>query len=231
MPSLELMEAAGRALAEAAAERGAATGPAGSSAARATTAATAWSPPASSPRPGTRSRRCCSGRPRRALAPTRAPTSSASTAPRRGRRRRARRRRWPGSGVVVDAIFGTGFCGRAARPGGRGDRGDQRAAAPRSSPPTSPPGVDASTGEVEGAAVEADVTVSFHAAKLGHWIAPGKAHTGELGWRRSASRRRSGRARRRADRRRGARPRAAPRRPTRPSSTPARSSSSAARAG
>ena len=28
--------------------------------------------------------------------------------------------------------------------------------------------------------MEADVTVSFHAAKLGHWIAPGKAHTGEL---------------------------------------------------
>ena len=41
-------------------------------------------------------------------------------------------------------------------------------------------GVDASTGEVEGAAVEATVTVSFHAAKLGHWIAPGKRHTGEL---------------------------------------------------
>ena len=41
-------------------------------------------------------------------------------------------------------------------------------------------GVDASSGEVEGAAVEADVTVSFHAAKLGHRIAPGKWHTGEL---------------------------------------------------
>ena len=41
-------------------------------------------------------------------------------------------------------------------------------------------GVNASSGEVEGAAVEADATVTFHAAKLGHWIAPGKAHTGEL---------------------------------------------------
>jgi NAD(P)H-hydrate epimerase len=28
--------------------------------------------------------------------------------------------------------------------------------------------------------VEADVTVSFHAAKLGHWISPGKARRGEL---------------------------------------------------
>ena len=41
-------------------------------------------------------------------------------------------------------------------------------------------GVDASSGEVEGVAVEADLTVSFHAAKLGQRIAPGKWHTGEL---------------------------------------------------
>ncbi len=41
-------------------------------------------------------------------------------------------------------------------------------------------GVDGSTGEVEGVAAHADVTVSFHAAKLGHRIAPGKRSTGEL---------------------------------------------------
>jgi NAD(P)H-hydrate epimerase len=41
-------------------------------------------------------------------------------------------------------------------------------------------GVDASSGEVGGPAVEAAVTVSFHAAKVGHRIAPGKWHTGEL---------------------------------------------------
>src|SRR4029077_9657624 len=41
-------------------------------------------------------------------------------------------------------------------------------------------GVDASSGEVVGSAVRADLTVSFHAAKLGHRIAPGKWHTGEL---------------------------------------------------
>jgi NAD(P)H-hydrate epimerase len=40
--------------------------------------------------------------------------------------------------------------------------------------------VDASTGEAEGAAVEARLTVGFHAAKLGHRVAPGKWHTGEL---------------------------------------------------
>jgi NAD(P)H-hydrate epimerase len=41
-------------------------------------------------------------------------------------------------------------------------------------------GVDASTGEVAGAAIEADRTVSFHAAKVGHLVAPGKWHTGRL---------------------------------------------------
>ena len=41
-------------------------------------------------------------------------------------------------------------------------------------------GVNASTGEVEGMAVHADVTVTFHAPKFGHWIAPGKDHTGDL---------------------------------------------------
>jgi ADP-dependent NAD(P)H-hydrate dehydratase / NAD(P)H-hydrate epimerase len=33
---------------------------------------------------------------------------------------------------------------------------------------------------VEGKAVRADLTVTFHAPKLGHWIAPGKEHTGEV---------------------------------------------------
>ena len=54
-------------------------------------------------------------------------------------------------------------------------------------------GVNASSGEVEGMAVAADVTVTFHAPKLGHWIAPGKEHTGEL--RVAADRDPAGRAR------------------------------------
>ncbi len=41
-------------------------------------------------------------------------------------------------------------------------------------------GVDASSGEIAGAAVRADLTVTFHAAKVGHRIAPGKWHTGRL---------------------------------------------------
>jgi NAD(P)H-hydrate epimerase len=43
-----------------------------------------------------------------------------------------------------------------------------------------PSGVNASTGEVEGVAVRAHATVTFHAAKPGLWIAPGKAHAGEV---------------------------------------------------
>jgi ADP-dependent NAD(P)H-hydrate dehydratase / NAD(P)H-hydrate epimerase len=43
-----------------------------------------------------------------------------------------------------------------------------------------PSGVDASTGEVEGAAVQAVATATFHAAKVGLWIHPGKAHAGQV---------------------------------------------------
>src|SRR5581483_11772929 len=41
-------------------------------------------------------------------------------------------------------------------------------------------GVDASTGAVEGAAVRAALTVTFDHPKTGHWIEPGKSHTGRL---------------------------------------------------
>jgi ADP-dependent NAD(P)H-hydrate dehydratase / NAD(P)H-hydrate epimerase len=84
-----------------------------------------------------------------------------------------------GSGVVVDAIFGTGFEG-AARAPAEGAIEAINACGARVVAADIASGVDASTGRVDGVAVEADLTVSFHAAKLGHWIAPGKWHTGEL---------------------------------------------------
>jgi NAD(P)H-hydrate epimerase len=43
-----------------------------------------------------------------------------------------------------------------------------------------PSGVDASTGEVEGAAVVADATVTFHARKVGLVVAPGRFHAGRV---------------------------------------------------
>ena len=84
-----------------------------------------------------------------------------------------------GASVIVDAIFGTGFSGEARDPAAAAiaainDAGALVVAADIAS------GVDASTGVVEGPAVAADVTVSFHAPKIGHWLSPGKRHTGEL---------------------------------------------------
>jgi NAD(P)H-hydrate epimerase len=43
-----------------------------------------------------------------------------------------------------------------------------------------PSGVDASTGEVPGDAVRATLTVTFHGRKVGHEVAPGRFHRGEL---------------------------------------------------
>jgi NAD(P)H-hydrate epimerase len=83
------------------------------------------------------------------------------------------------AGVVVDAVFGTGFAGAPRDPAASAidamnDAGTHVVATDIAS------GINASTGEVEGKAVYADVTVTFHAPKLGHWIAPGKEHTGAL---------------------------------------------------
>jgi ADP-dependent NAD(P)H-hydrate dehydratase / NAD(P)H-hydrate epimerase len=88
--------------------------------------------------------------------------------------------RWlEGSGAVVDAIFGTGFSGAPRAPAAAAIEAINRGEAPVVACDVAS-GVDASTGEVEGVAVEADVTVTFHAAKVGHAVAPGKWHTGEL---------------------------------------------------
>ena len=84
-----------------------------------------------------------------------------------------------GSGMIVDAVFGTGFAGAPRDPAAAAIEAINEAAAPVVAADIAS-GVDASTGRVEGAAVEADCTVTFHAAKLGHWIAPGKRHRGEL---------------------------------------------------
>jgi hydroxyethylthiazole kinase-like uncharacterized protein yjeF len=83
------------------------------------------------------------------------------------------------SGAIVDAIFGTGFEGAPREPAAAAIRAINGAGVPVVACDIAS-GVDASTGEVAGEAVEADVTVSFHAAKLGQRVAPGKACTGEL---------------------------------------------------
>jgi ADP-dependent NAD(P)H-hydrate dehydratase / NAD(P)H-hydrate epimerase len=84
--------------------------------------------------------------------------------------------------VIVDAILGTGFSGAPREPARSaieaineaGRRGAVVIAC------DVPSGVDASTGEVLGPAVRAELTTTFHAAKPGLWIAPGKDHAGEV---------------------------------------------------
>ena len=83
------------------------------------------------------------------------------------------------SGAVVDAIFGTGFSGKPREPALAAIAAIDACGAPVIACDIAS-GVDAASGAVAGAAVEADFTVSFHAAKIGHRIAPGKWHTGEL---------------------------------------------------
>ncbi len=84
-----------------------------------------------------------------------------------------------GYDVVVDALFGTGF------------RGEPRAEASElierinacASPVVAvdlPSGVDASTGEIAGVAVDAEVTVTFHAPKVGLAVAPGRFRAGRV---------------------------------------------------
>ncbi|MGA8362913.1 MAG: NAD(P)H-hydrate epimerase, partial [Solirubrobacteraceae bacterium] len=84
-----------------------------------------------------------------------------------------------GASVVVDALLGTGFGGEP-----RGAVGEAIAALEGCSAPLVsvdvPSGVDASTGVAAGAAVRAAKTVTFHAAKPGLWIDPGKALAGEV---------------------------------------------------
>ena len=81
--------------------------------------------------------------------------------------------------VVVDALFGTGFRGKPRREAAQAVEQMNAAGVPIVAVDL-PSGVDASTGRVEGAAVQASLTVTFHAPKVGHVVAPGRFHAGTL---------------------------------------------------
>jgi ADP-dependent NAD(P)H-hydrate dehydratase / NAD(P)H-hydrate epimerase len=81
--------------------------------------------------------------------------------------------------AIVDALFGTGFKGAP--------RADARALIERMNASDAPvlavdipSGVDASTGEVAGPAVQAAETVTFHGRKVGVAVAPGRFYVGHL---------------------------------------------------
>jgi NAD(P)H-hydrate epimerase len=87
--------------------------------------------------------------------------------------------RLQGSGAVVDAIFGTGFAGAPREPARAAIAAINRCGAPVVACDVAS-GVDASSGEVEGEPVAATLTVTFHATKVGQLVAPGKWESGEL---------------------------------------------------
>jgi len=81
--------------------------------------------------------------------------------------------------VIVDALFGTGFSGEPrAEAVALIER--MNGACARVLAIDVPSGVDASTGEVAGPAVNADATVTFHGRKLGLVVAPGRFHAGDV---------------------------------------------------
>jgi NAD(P)H-hydrate epimerase len=81
--------------------------------------------------------------------------------------------------LVVDALLGTGFRGEV-REKEAGFIQEINAAGAAVVAVDMPSGVDGSTGEVWGAAVQADLTVCAHAAKLGCVVSPGREHAGEV---------------------------------------------------
>ncbi|MPZ72345.1 MAG: NAD(P)H-hydrate dehydratase [Nitriliruptorales bacterium] len=89
---------------------------------------------------------------------------------------------WDGADVIVDCLLGTGSSGAPREPyasvvEGVNARGDRRVAVVACDLPS---GVDADTGQVEGVAVGADVTVSLGAHKRGLWLWPARGYCGDL---------------------------------------------------
>jgi ADP-dependent NAD(P)H-hydrate dehydratase / NAD(P)H-hydrate epimerase len=81
--------------------------------------------------------------------------------------------------LVIDALFGTGFHGEP-RPEAAALIEQINSVDVPVVAVDLPSGVDASTGEVAGVAVRAEVTVTMHARKVGLVVAPGRFVAGEV---------------------------------------------------
>ena len=79
--------------------------------------------------------------------------------------------------VVIDALLGTGLKGAPREETSRLIEQINAGGVPVLAVDI-PSGVNASTGEVAGAAVQADVTVTMHGPKVGLAVAPGRFHAG-----------------------------------------------------
>jgi ADP-dependent NAD(P)H-hydrate dehydratase / NAD(P)H-hydrate epimerase len=85
-----------------------------------------------------------------------------------------------GAAGIVDAIFGTGFSGDPREPAAGAISAINACSEAVVVACDMPSGVNGSTGEVSGVAVKARATATFHAAKPGLWVSPGKDHAGEV---------------------------------------------------
>jgi hydroxyethylthiazole kinase-like uncharacterized protein yjeF len=81
--------------------------------------------------------------------------------------------------VMIDALFGTGFRGEP-RPDAAALIEQMNASGVPVVAVDLPSGVNADTGEIAGAAVQAAVTVTMHGRKVGLEVAPGRFHAGEV---------------------------------------------------
>jgi hydroxyethylthiazole kinase-like uncharacterized protein yjeF len=87
--------------------------------------------------------------------------------------------RLEGSGAIVDALLGTGFEGVPREPIASAIASINAAGSPVVACDI-PSGVNADSGEVEGQAVRAAATATFHAPKVGLYVMPGKECAGEV---------------------------------------------------
>ncbi len=81
--------------------------------------------------------------------------------------------------LVVDALLGTGFSGEV-REKEAGIIAKMNSASVPVLAVDVPSGVEGATGEVQGVAMFADLTVCAHAVKVGCVISPGREHSGEV---------------------------------------------------
>src|SRR5438876_11705326 len=84
-----------------------------------------------------------------------------------------------GADVILDALFGTGFHGEPREDAARKIEAINASGAPVVAVDL-PSGVNASTGEVAGACVDATLSVTMHGRKVGLEVAPGRFHAGEV---------------------------------------------------
>jgi hydroxyethylthiazole kinase-like uncharacterized protein yjeF len=84
-----------------------------------------------------------------------------------------------GADVIVDALFGTGFHGEPREEAARKIEAINAAGVPVVAVDL-PSGVNASTGEVAGACVDATVSVTMHGRKVGLEVAPGRFRADEV---------------------------------------------------